>query len=303
ADPKYLRSMRLVSGFFGSVPNFQIHEHSQAFKIQIKLQWSWFYLRKEQLLLFLQDATHLVTKWRNRLLSSTAKLRIGNRSISVNHLYDIINNLAYTKFDHCLTKSDINPKDRQNFSSCLKLTSDGLLQILSENVNIQGTFAYLRMLKMIIVTYIEKKTTITERKNTRALSGIYSTIVNFTVHDFLQRAQKLSLLNDIKYKQLHDPSVDKLIFPVHYKHQNDRHSLSTQCQNEIDQLDVEQVIANAYDEAVDIFDDLEELCTSSLPSNLKASSKAEETIRSISAFVNGDVIDEVEDVTALLVCL
>ncbi|CAF4267586.1 unnamed protein product, partial [Rotaria sordida] len=46
-----------------------------------------------------------------------------------------------------------------------------------------------------------------------------------------------------------------------------------------------------------------ELCTSSLPSNLKASSKAEETIRSISAFVNGDVIDEVEDVTALLVCL
>ncbi|CAF1526358.1 unnamed protein product [Rotaria sordida] len=96
-------------------------------------------------------------------------------------------------------------------------------------------------------------------RNTSALSGIYSTVVNFTVHDFLQRAQKLSLLNDIKYKQLHDSSVDKLIFPLHYKHRNERQSLSTQCQNEIDQLDVEQVIADTHDEAVDIFDDLEVL--------------------------------------------
>ena len=52
-------------------------------------------------------------------------------------------------------------------------------------------------------------------RNTRALSGIYSSVVNFTVHDFIQRVQKLSLLNDIKYKQSHDQSVSKLIFPVH----------------------------------------------------------------------------------------
>ncbi|CAF1526355.1 unnamed protein product [Rotaria sordida] len=164
ADPKYLRAMRLVSGFFGSIPNFQIHEHPQAFKMQIKSQWPWFYLRKEQLLLFLQDATHLVTKWRNRLLSSTAELRIGSKSISVDHLYDIISNPAFTKFEFCLTKSDINPKDRQNFSSCLKLTFDDNLQILSGNVNTRDTFIYLRMLKMVIVAYIEKRTTITERK-------------------------------------------------------------------------------------------------------------------------------------------
>ncbi|CAF1972675.1 unnamed protein product, partial [Rotaria magnacalcarata] len=35
-------------------------------------------------------------------------------------------------------------------------------------------------------------------RNMRALRGVYSTIVNFTVHDFLRRAQRLSLLNDIK---------------------------------------------------------------------------------------------------------
>ncbi|CAF4302378.1 unnamed protein product [Rotaria magnacalcarata] len=72
------------------------------------------------------DATHLATKWRNRLLSSTVELRLGDQSISINHLYSIIDNGKFTKIDDGLTKSDINPKDRQNFSSCVKLASDDL---------------------------------------------------------------------------------------------------------------------------------------------------------------------------------
>ncbi|CAF4450904.1 unnamed protein product, partial [Rotaria socialis] len=54
--------------------------------------------------------------------------------------------------------------------------------------------------------------------NTRALSGIYSAIVNFTVHNFLRRAQRLSLLNDIKCKQLHNGSVEKYIELIGKKH-------------------------------------------------------------------------------------
>ena len=102
--------MRLVSGFFGSLPNFQVHKHPQAFRIKTTSNWPWFYLREQQLLLFFQDATHLVTKWRNRLLSSAAELRLGNQFISINHLHHIIENEAYTKLDHGLTKSDVNPK-------------------------------------------------------------------------------------------------------------------------------------------------------------------------------------------------
>ena len=96
-------------------------------------------------------------------------------------------------------------------------------------------------------------------RNTRALSGIYSSVVNFTVHDFIQRAQKLSLLNDIKYKQYHDQSVSKLIFPVHYKHRYDQQPLSKSIQDEIDQIDIEQLIATADDDAVTIYNDLEVL--------------------------------------------
>jgi len=63
-----------------------------------------------------------------------------------------------------LTKSDINPKDRQNFSSCVKLTSDDLFKILKDNVDTKGTLIYLQMLKMIIMAYIDKKTTIAARE-------------------------------------------------------------------------------------------------------------------------------------------
>ncbi|CAF4292534.1 unnamed protein product, partial [Rotaria magnacalcarata] len=108
--PKYLRAMRLMSGFLGAHPNFQVHQHPQAFQIKIRSHWSWFHLREQQLLLFFQDPTHLVTKWRNRLLSATAELCLGNQSISINHLHDIIENDNYSKLDHGLTKSDINPK-------------------------------------------------------------------------------------------------------------------------------------------------------------------------------------------------
>ncbi len=154
--------MRLVSGFFGCLPNFQVHQHPQAFQITITSYWPCFYLRHQQLLLFFQDATHLVTKWRNRLLSSTAELWLGNKSISINHLYDIINNANYSKLDHGLTKSDINPKDRQNFSSCLKLTSNDLFKILYENDDARGTLIYLQMLKMIIVAYTLVKHLVTK---------------------------------------------------------------------------------------------------------------------------------------------
>ena len=131
--------MRLMNGFFASLPNFQVHEHPQAFKVKPTSNWPWFYLREQQLLLFFQDATHLATKWRNRLLSSTADLRLGDQLISIHHLYDIINNQNYTKLDHGLPKSDISRKDRQNFSSCLKLTSADLFKVLKDNINTRGT--------------------------------------------------------------------------------------------------------------------------------------------------------------------
>jgi hypothetical protein len=94
-------------------------------------------------------------------------------------------------------------------------------------------------------------------RNTRALSGVYSTIVNFTVHDFLRRAQRLSMLNDIKHKQAAGDSVNNFVFPTHHKHRNARHAPFTISQYEIDQLDIEKTITEAYDKVIHMLGDLE----------------------------------------------
>jgi len=157
--------MRLASEFFASLPNFRLNEHEKAFDLKTVAKYPWFYLKDRQLLLFFQDPTHLVTKWRNRLLSSTAQLRIGHQYIIMEHLFNIIEDNNYSKLDHGLTRSDLNPKDKQNYASCFKITSDDVLSILINNTNTYGTFIYLKLLKLIILSYIEKTTSIKERKS------------------------------------------------------------------------------------------------------------------------------------------
>ena len=96
-------------------------------------------------------------------------------------------------------------------------------------------------------------------RNTRALSGVYSTIINFSVHDFLRRSKRLSILNEIKCQQLHDETTNSLIFPVHHKHRKTRGPSTTLTQNDIDQLDVENIIIYAYNKAVHMLDGLDVL--------------------------------------------
>ncbi len=66
------------------------------------------------------------------------------------NLYDIIENETYIKFDQDLTKSDINPKDRQNYSSCLILISSDIFEIQNDGVNTREILICLQMLKIII---------------------------------------------------------------------------------------------------------------------------------------------------------
>jgi hypothetical protein len=151
-DAKYIRAMRLASEFFASLPNCKLNERRAAFDLTTTTsKWFWFYLKGKQLLLFFQDPIHLATKWRNRLLSSTAQLRLGRQ-----HIIDIIEDSNYSKLDHGLTRSDLNPKDRQNFNSCVKIASCDVLSILVAGANTYGTFIYLYLLKKIISSYIEK---------------------------------------------------------------------------------------------------------------------------------------------------
>ncbi|CAF4401052.1 unnamed protein product, partial [Rotaria magnacalcarata] len=93
--------------------------------------------------------------------------------------------------------------------------------------------------------------------NVQYAFGSEDCTVNVTVHDFLRHAQRLSLSNDIECQQLHNGSVGKLVLQVHYKHRVERQSSFTHSQLEIDEIDIEQVITDAYHHAVDMLEGLD----------------------------------------------
>jgi hypothetical protein len=164
--------MRLMSGFYANLSNFDRHLGPLAFSIQTG-DWPWYFLRSEQLFVFMQDATHLVTKLRNRLLSKKAVLQIGDTRITMEHLQNILDNPELSRLDHGLTQTDLNPSDRQNFRSCARITSSDVLDLLTSEDDANGTYMYLQLIKFIITSYIEKSTSVEQREFQLLLSTYF----------------------------------------------------------------------------------------------------------------------------------
>ncbi|CAF4188621.1 unnamed protein product [Rotaria magnacalcarata] len=287
-DSRYLRSMRLLMGFFATMLNQKFHQRKNAFHVNIPPSWSWFFMRNKQLILFSQDSIHLCTKLRNRLLSSTASMMTGDHIITVDHLLQLIKSSS-SKLIHNLVKSDIRPKDRQNYPSCEKISSEAALNTLSSVPYSKATQIYLQIIRNTRFAFISTETSYVDpldrlnssnqdiKINTkrqyfmslpalfsmemnshtlvyiallvmqhqlpeecmnislfnsqscerqfrlcRAMSGPFSSIVNFTVHQFIQRVKKLSYLHSIKYQNNNNSnntdSDANLLFPKHHKH-------------------------------------------------------------------------------------
>ncbi|CAF4755760.1 unnamed protein product, partial [Rotaria sp. Silwood2] len=86
---------------------------------------------------------------------------MGDFSIDIKDIIDLIE--SDSKIEHNLIKSDLTPKDRQNFASCLRKSSETVLALLNKNENAKGTYVYLTLLNLIISGFINKSTTIEER--------------------------------------------------------------------------------------------------------------------------------------------
>lgn len=161
-DSRYLLSMRLAMGYFAKYRNTSVSDHVDQLTIDLQKDWSsWFFLEKKQLFFCFQDPVHLCTKLRNRILSSTASLLIGNQSVSLNILMNLIENES--KLVHGLVKSDIDVKDRQNFHSCFKITRDDVLIALENIDDSLATRIYLLLIRSIILAYVEHDTPLIDR--------------------------------------------------------------------------------------------------------------------------------------------
>ncbi|CAF4922639.1 unnamed protein product [Rotaria socialis] len=146
-----------------------------------------------QLFLFMQDGIHLCTKIRNRLLSPNAQLKMGIFTVSVKHLYQLIK--TKNKIDHNLSKSDINVRDKQNFSSCQKISDDKILNLLLLNDHYKATFNYLLILNLLIMAYTQPKmkrfTHETESSNIDEDDDFNSDNVETIIHRAYETAQQM----------------------------------------------------------------------------------------------------------------
>jgi hypothetical protein len=285
-----------------------------------------------QIFFCFQDPAHLCTKLRNRILSDTSSLLIGKEEeVSIEVLMELIENK--TKLVHGLVKTDVNPKDRQNFTSCLNLSDDDVLVALEDIEGSQATRIYLRMLRSIVLAYVEHNTPIIdciyhswfgvflyriwltwlnvvdetempechidEQINdmfittpahfsielnahsllgicllvaqkklpgsalsisnyhsqscestfrlTRSMSGAFSSIVNFTIEQFLKRVGKLSVLTEIENQSESGQLKCPLKFPKRHKRRRKQTILKKQTAgSSISLLTIDNIRKNVY---------------------------------------------------------
>lgn len=149
SDPKYNSAMRKCSRL--------------GFRSKIFHDFDWFsmdtYDKFDGIQLhFIQDSIHIATKLRNlilKTLKNIRKLPFGPKSyIQIQHLTRILQQCP--KDLHRLTETVLNPIDRMNFESVLRICDDMVLRLLASDVPDSGaTIQFLRMIRDIIESFTD----------------------------------------------------------------------------------------------------------------------------------------------------
>ncbi len=96
-------------------------------------------------------------------------------------------------------------------------------------------------------------------RSARALSGTFSSITNFSVSQFLNKIEKISILNHVKSTEEADNVEYPLKFPVHHKNRHKERTSSTISLNlsSITTNEIEKIIIKAYNKAEQIMDSIQ----------------------------------------------
>lgn len=148
SDPRYNKAMRDLSGLGN------------------KTQVNWFSSNEKlEGPFYVQDPTHIGTKMRNFFLSTLYASRtvpFGNYFIDLGHLHTLMEN--FSKDQHLLTPSILNPLDRQNFNSVLRICNERVTILLKDAIkNSDGTYQYLQIMRDVISSFIDPNITPLQR--------------------------------------------------------------------------------------------------------------------------------------------
>ncbi|CAF1471806.1 unnamed protein product [Adineta steineri] len=93
----------------------------------------------------------------------------------------------------------------------------------------------------------------------RSLSGSLSTIITFSIYEFINKVAKISQLNQIKSTEESNNNKSSLKFPRHQKYRSDESntSASTQDISTVTIQDIENIIIKAYEKAESIMNNFQ----------------------------------------------
>lgn len=107
----------------------------------------------------MQDTPHNGTKLKNLLLATLKnpeKLPFGRYFITIEHLQYLVDN--FSKDKHQLTNTTLNPIDRQQFSSALRMWDNSVINLLDEHVkDSQAAVLFLKIMRNFIFCFMGPK--------------------------------------------------------------------------------------------------------------------------------------------------
>lgn len=144
-DAKLLKAMKIETGI-GT--NLQISPEDIDDPDQFTCRWFNCKMFNMHDPLFIQDMIHILTKLRNRMLRASAIVPLGNGVVCKSFLKYLLENVSKDK--HCITSTDIDPKDRQNSESAAKICSTRTQNCLTQYVpGSKSTVLYLKMMNAV----------------------------------------------------------------------------------------------------------------------------------------------------------
>lgn len=189
SDPKYNSAMRKDSQLgLATEPTGEPTERSSFI--------DWFCCGNFESILkepfFVQDTPHVGTKLRNCILktkSQSKKLPFGKKYfIDMQHLDYLLTH--FSKADHTLCATTLNPIDRQNFSSVLRMCSKEVTSLLRRHVkNSEGTAMFLDIMRNLIDVFMKVEMTPLERVR----KMWFSVFVIRIWRDYISSKKKLTL--------------------------------------------------------------------------------------------------------------
>lgn len=109
---------------------------------------------------YIQDTPHIGTKMRNLMLQTNRnpiRLPFGNKQIQMKHLQTLVD--KFDKTEHFLTKTTLNPTDRQNYDSVLRICSQSVIKMLKTHIkqDSEATVLFLEIMSNSIEAFMSEK--------------------------------------------------------------------------------------------------------------------------------------------------